>query len=147
MEHGLVDRKGNYDFMFSINTRSRIYFLAVDSQKEMDTWVSMVCKACGLKDTSEVEPNSEISPNRSSPVLTPPGSTKPKPLYVNTSEFNLVASSSAGSQKPSISSPYIHISECFSGKPEPPLPPPRHRSTDSYRHNSSNDDEQVSFMN
>ena len=30
VEHGLVDRKGNYDYMFSTNTRSRIYFLAVD---------------------------------------------------------------------------------------------------------------------
>ena len=46
----MVDRKGNYDFMFSINTRSRSYFLAVDSRKEMDTWVNMVCKACGLKE-------------------------------------------------------------------------------------------------
>ena len=45
-----MDRKGNYDFMFSINTRSRSYFLAVDSRKEMDTWVNMVCKACGLKE-------------------------------------------------------------------------------------------------
>ena len=48
-----MDRKGNYDFMFSINTRSRSYFLAVDSRKEMDTWVNMVCKACGLKENVE----------------------------------------------------------------------------------------------
>ena len=55
MEHGLVDRKGNYDFMFSINTPSRSYFLAVDTRKEMDTWVNMVCKACGLKENAEGE--------------------------------------------------------------------------------------------
>ena len=53
MEHGLVDRKGNYDYMFSINTRSRSYFLAVDSRREMDTWVNMVCKACGLKENAD----------------------------------------------------------------------------------------------
>ena len=53
MEHGLVDRKGNYDYMFSINTRSRSYFSAVDSRREMDTWVNMVCKACGLKENAD----------------------------------------------------------------------------------------------
>ena len=49
----MVDRKGNYDYMFSINTRSRSYFLAVDSRREMDTWVNMVCKACGLKENAD----------------------------------------------------------------------------------------------
>ena len=58
MEHGLVDRKGNYEYMFSINTSTRIYFLAVDTRTEMDTWVNMVCKACGLRDTSEEEEDS-----------------------------------------------------------------------------------------
>ena len=64
VEHGLVDRKGNYDYMFSINTRSRIYFLAVDTQQEMDTWVNVVCKACGLRDTTEdqeKEPPEDLS--------------------------------------------------------------------------------------
>lgn len=142
VEHGLVDRKGNYDFMFSINTRSRIYFLAVDTRKEMDTWVSMVCKACGLRDTSEEDHQTVHSqPPAPAPIITPPVANNKQslPVYVNTIPPSSAAPPSA---KPSISSPYIHISECFSGKPQPPQPPPR--SSESYRHDSSTaDDEQV----
>ena len=140
--------------MFSINTRSRIYFLAVDTRKEMDTWVSMVCKACGLRDTSEEEEAvtaSSSQPSASQPVLVPPlasvssnvngGQHSKLPVYVNTCDFP--SSSSSEAVRPSISSPYIHISECFSGNPEPPLPPPRHRSTDSQL--SSTDEEQIYY--
>lgn len=146
VEHGLVDRKGNYDFMFSINTRSRIYFLAVDTEKEMDTWVNMVCKACGLRDTSEDEKSTpEDSFSTASPTI-----ITSKPIYANalppppTVTMPPPQQSVSSSQKPSISSPYIHISECFSGKP-PPQPPPRLKSIDSTRHDSSTDDEQIYY--
>ena len=180
MEHGLTDRKGNYEYMFSINTSTRIYFLAVDTRNEMDTWVNMVCKACGLRDTSEeeddcaktsesgttasltitaqVQGSSGVTsltsttsrpPPPEPPVRLPP-SNKERPVYQNTP--NLSSTSSSGKptlqqqqQKPSISSPYIHISECFSGK-VPPKPPPRFRSSESAgsnRHDSSTDEEQV----
>lgn len=134
--------------MFSINTRSRIYFLAVDTEKEMDTWVNMVCKACGLRDTTEDEKSTpEDSFSTASPTI-----ITSKPIYANALPPPPTVSmpppppsvSSAPAQKPSISSPYIHISECFSGKP-PPQPPPRLKSIDSSRHDSSTDDEQVSF--
>jgi len=171
VEHGLVDRKGNYEYMFSINTSTRIYFLAVDTRTEMDTWVNMVCKACGLRDTSEEEEDS-AKPSESSltitaqvqgsssqggaaltssrppppepPIRLPP-SNKERPVYQNTP--NLSSSSSGNSVKPSISSPYIHISECFSGK-VPPKPPPRFRSSESAgsnRHDSSTDEEQIYY--
>ena len=179
MEHGLTDRKGNYEYMFSINTSTRIYFLAVDTRNEMDTWVNMVCKACGLRDTSEEEDDcaktsesgttasltitaqvqgssgvtsltSTTRPPPPEPPVRLPPSNKERPVYQNTP--NLSSSSSSGKptlqqqqQKPSISSPYIHISECFSGK-VPPKPPPRFRSSESAgsnRHDSSTDEEQV----
>ena len=76
------------------------------------------------------------------PIRLPP-SNKERPVYQNTP--NLSSSSSGNSVKPSISSPYIHISECFSGK-VPPKPPPRFRSSESAgsnRHDSSTDEEQV----
>ena len=148
MEHGLTDRKGNYEYMFSINTSTRIYFLAVDTRNEMDTWVNMVCKACGLRDTTEDEKSTpEDSFSTASPTI-----ITSKPIYANALPPPPTVSmpppppsvSSAPAQKPSISSPYIHISECFSGKP-PPQPPPRLKSIDSSRHDSSTDDEQVSF--
>ena len=163
VEHGLVDRKGNYDFMFSINTSSRIYFLAVDTQQEMDTWVNMVCKACGLRDTSEEMDSattsevvatstnaSTLASSRQHPGMVPQAAIRSqpaqKPLYENTA--NLSAIPHLTQPKPSISSPYIHISECFSGK-APPKPPPRFRSsesTGSNRHDSSTDDEPVIFF-
>ena len=165
--------------MFSINTSTRIYFLAVDTRNEMDTWVNMVCKACGLRDTSEEEDDcaktsesgttasltitaqvqgssgvtsltSTTRPPPPEPPVRLPPSNKERPVYQNTP--NLSSSSSSGKptlqqqqQKPSISSPYIHISECFSGK-VPPKPPPRFRSSESAgsnRHDSSTDEEQV----
>ena len=157
VEHGLVDRKGNYDYMFSINTRSRIYFLAVDTQQEMDTWVNVVCKACGLRDTTEdqeKEPPEDLSTmnfNTASPTI-----ITSKPVYANALPPPPIVSMPppvpppgsapvSAQQKPAISSPYIHISECFSGKP-PPQPPPRLKSVDSTRHDSSTDDEQVSII-
>jgi len=184
VEHGLVDRKGNYDFMFSINTRSRSYFLAVDSRKEMDTWVNMVCKACGLKENvddveaAEAE-NSisqtpsvqnvpiEVAPKKASTVSTSSSNGPPNDrIYQNTLPFQKPDSGlqdPTTSAKPTVSGPYIHISECFSGKPVPPKPPPRQitsslgssqqhekpinrvPSTGSHRHDSSTDEEQIYF--
>jgi len=153
VEHGLVDRKGNYDYMFSINTPSRIYFLAVDTEKEMDTWVNLVCKACGLRDTTEEKEIPENNPQMNFNTASPTVITT-KPLYANTlpPAPPIVSAPApkppAATPKPSISSPYIHISECFSGKPpyqQAPPPPPRNKSIDSARHDSSTDDEQIYF--
>jgi len=163
VEHGLVDRKGNYDYMFSINTRSRSYFLAVDTVKEMDTWVNMVCKACGLKENVDEQPEAENSVSQTPPSVPAPIEVAPKPLYENTPVVPATAPASAA-PKPSISGPYIHISECYSGKPPPPQrnpqPQPRQingsqqkqppkiepmRSTGSQRHDSSTDEEQIYY--
>jgi len=188
VEHGLVDRKGNYDYMFSINTRSRSYFLAVDSRREMDTWVNMVCKACGLKENAdEVEAENSVNhppslhnvPIDPKPIDVAPmprtsttsnsSTTHGGPTYLNFPPPSITPPQVAppvppaphqNQNKPSISNPYIHISECFSGKPGPPLPPPRQsqsgnqskqptsdpkKSTGSHRHDSSTDEEQIYF--
>lgn len=48
----------NYDFLFSLHTvdsrrpsESRIYYLAANSQEDMDEWVSVLCRTLGLSAT------------------------------------------------------------------------------------------------
>ena len=105
----------------------------------------------------------EVAPR---PSKTSTSSSTHGPIYTNTLHLPKeppAASTGASQQnKPTISNPYIHISECFSGKPVPPQPPPRgssnggngsqfkpappktsKTSTGSHRHDSSTDEEQV----
>lgn len=35
--------------MFTIRTPKRIYYLAAESEEEMNKWVDCVCHVCGLK--------------------------------------------------------------------------------------------------
>lgn len=35
--------------MFDIKTPKRTYYLAAESEKDMNDWVSFVCHVCGLK--------------------------------------------------------------------------------------------------
>ena len=88
--------------MFDIKTPKRIYFLAVDSKDEMTTWVRMICSACGLQSTKDED------------ASYPPPSMTNATLPTQTEEVK--------PESLAISSPYIHISTCYSGKPPPPKP-------------------------
>merc|ERR1719376_785227 len=121
--------------MFDIKTPKRMYFLAVDTKEEMTTWVRMICSACGLQSTKDEVDSSYPPPPPTQPSLTttsqPPPSEDSKPVTSSsTQQNNLMTSSTAAAAlsetasatQPSISSPYIHISTCYSGKPPPPKP-------------------------
>lgn len=43
------DGKSKYHNMFDIKTPKRTYFLAAESEEDMNEWVSFVCHVCGLK--------------------------------------------------------------------------------------------------
>ncbi len=173
--------------MFNIKTSTRTYFLAVDTAEEMDEWVRMVCSACGLRATND-EDSAYTSTITAASASSTSGASGSSPIgnghvYVNAPvassakslpggsgtlgaaalapppQTSLVAPPPPPSSKP-ISSPYIHISECFSGKPggpggppsspptgpPPPKPPPRLKSdsisSSSQRHNSSMEEEE-----
>ena len=51
--------KQRYDHMFDIRTPQRTYYLAADSDEEMNAWAKMVCNACGFKAEQE-DPAEEI---------------------------------------------------------------------------------------
>ena len=106
----------------------------------------------------------EVAPKKASTVSTSSSNGPPNDrIYQNTLPFQKPDSGlqDPTSAKPTVSGPYIHISECFSGKPVPPKPPPRQitsslgssqqhekpinrvPSTGSHRHDSSTDEEQV----
>lgn len=87
--------------MFDIRTPKRVYFLAADSESDMNSWVGCICHVCGLKvfyredeETGSTMTLTRPSPSRSGIEDTPP--TSP--------------TSPTGS-----SGPYFPLSECLSG--------------------------------
>lgn len=45
------DRKQNYQHAFCVKTPKRIFYLAAETDSEMNKWVDCVCQVCGLKAT------------------------------------------------------------------------------------------------
>lgn len=45
----IESRKQRYAHMFDIRTPKRVYFLAADSESDMNGWVGCICHVCGLK--------------------------------------------------------------------------------------------------
>ncbi|KAL0273217.1 UNVERIFIED_CONTAM: hypothetical protein PYX00_005946 [Menopon gallinae] len=95
--------KQNYPHMFDVKTPKRTYYLAAESESDMNKWVDCVCQVCGLKAATEyssvpyTEVPSEgslISPNDAAEIESPPLSPAS-----------------------TVSGPYIPISECITGKP------------------------------
>ncbi|EEB09988.1 GRB2-associated-binding protein, putative [Pediculus humanus corporis] len=84
--------KQNYPHMFDVKTPKRIYYLAADSETDMNKWVDCVCQVC-------VEFNEESNES----LLTPNDTGEPE--------------SPSLSPTSTVSGPYIPISECISGKP------------------------------
>ena len=112
MDIGLTAENGKhkYEFMFDIKTPDRTYYLAVDTKDEMTTWVRMICSTCGLQSTKDEAADTAYSPAAA-------GTAAAVPLKAAEAHPTMTADSS-----PSISSPYIHISTCYSGTKPPPKP-------------------------
>ena len=99
----IESRKQRYAHMFDIRTPKRVYFLAADSESDMNNWVGCICHVCGLKvfyREEDEEPGSTLTLTRPPPSSrsgmedTPPVSP----------------TSPTGS-----SGPYFPLSECVSG--------------------------------
>jgi len=43
------NRKQKYQHMFDVKTPKRVYYLAAESEEDMNRWVEYVCHVCGLK--------------------------------------------------------------------------------------------------
>ncbi|XP_075234904.1 daughter of sevenless [Lycorma delicatula] len=97
------NRKQKYQYMFDVKTPKRTYYLAAETEEDMNKWVDCVCHVCGLKAYLTEENNyfgygvedepsiaEESTQNTDSPPVSPAST---------------------------ISGPYIPISECISGKP------------------------------
>lgn len=42
------NRKQKYQHMFDVKTPKRVYYLAAESEEDMNKWVEYVCHVCGL---------------------------------------------------------------------------------------------------
>lgn len=51
----LEDKKFKFDYLFSIKTQPRTYYLAADTDEELRAWVKYICDICGLKATNDDE--------------------------------------------------------------------------------------------
>lgn len=51
----LEERKLKFDHIFGIKTPNRTYYLAADTEEEMKSWVTCICRVCSLKCTNEDE--------------------------------------------------------------------------------------------
>ncbi|XP_059481715.1 GRB2-associated-binding protein 1 [Neocloeon triangulifer] len=93
--------------LFDLKTPHRTYYLAADSKVEMDKWVECICRICGLK--------AEIDATETSY-----GSVQVEELSFSPMEMSFENQDVTTPTSPSsASTPYIFISECYSGKPPP----------------------------
>ncbi|CAH0559967.1 unnamed protein product [Brassicogethes aeneus] len=90
------ERKLKFDHVFDIKTPGRTYYLAAETEEEMQKWVDNICKVCGLK-SSDDSNDIEIKEESQDGTLTRNNSTTTPVSPVSTN-------------------PYIPISECITGK-------------------------------
>ena len=83
--------------MFDIKTPRRVYYLAAEGEEDMNTWVELVCRVCGLHNFSSESEEGKAEVGE-----------------VDTGSVSAVTS------QPTISGPYMHLSECFTGSQSNP---------------------------
>lgn len=49
----LEHRKQKFEHMFDVKTPRRTYYLAADSEEDMNAWVNCICEVCNLQDLSK----------------------------------------------------------------------------------------------
>ena len=84
--------KIRFQFMFDIKTPRRVYYLAAEGEEDMNTWVDLVCRVCGLHNFTCEKGEGQGGV---------PGGGEEEGSVVT--------------QQPAISGPYMHLSECFTG--------------------------------
>lgn len=103
----LDERKLKFDHVFDIKTPTRTYYLAADTENEMRSWVTCICKVCGLKSTSEEDAQIPM-PCPDVEITEEPNESRRVTLMNNFNETPPIS--------PVSTSPYIPISECITGK-------------------------------
>ncbi|ODM98163.1 Protein daughter of sevenless [Orchesella cincta] len=107
---GPLNVQDRHRYTFHLRTPSRIYYLASDTEQEMNKWVEVLCQVCGLK-IVEDEADGNI-------VYARPSNENSKPLEVQSTDVHHESDDSSPTpSNKSPSGPYIPISECFTGKP------------------------------
>ncbi|KAJ4451076.1 hypothetical protein ANN_02514 [Periplaneta americana] len=108
------NRKQKYQHMFDVKTPKRVYYLAAESEEDMNKWVEYVCHVCGLKAYKDEEDEYDYGPpaEDEEPATTSESLTNEQqdPMLGPVTESPPVSPTST------ISGPYIPISECISGK-------------------------------
>ena len=79
--------KIRFQFMFDIKTPRRVYYLAAEGEEDMNTWVELVCRVCGLHNFSSESEEGKAEVGE-----------------VDTGSVSAVTS------QPTISGPYMHLS-------------------------------------
>ncbi|XP_067121674.1 GRB2-associated-binding protein 1-like isoform X1 [Centruroides vittatus] len=101
----------NNSYGFDVQISNKLYSLIAETDCDMNRWIRYICSVCGLK--RQVE--DDVSYNLPDPIITlPVCSLSSLPSSVQENELSC--------QKKN-SSPYILISECFTGKPIPDISP------------------------
>lgn len=123
----IESRKQRYAHMFDIRTPKRVYFLAADSEEDMNSWVGCICHVCGLKVFYREE---EEEANAAALTLTRPVSTSSSTTSTTTTAANQQLARTLqtnhlalGEDTPPTSpvsptgssGPYFPLSECLSG--------------------------------
>ncbi|XP_066145355.1 protein daughter of sevenless [Euwallacea fornicatus] len=96
----LEEKNLKFEYIFRIKTPHRNYFLAADTEDEMKAWVTCICRVCGLKSTNEEE-------DLAIPMTSPD---------IEITEETLVRTNGSPPISPVSTSPYIHVSDCITGK-------------------------------
>ena len=128
MDIGLTAENGKhkYEFMFDIKNPDRTYYLVVDTKDDMTTWVRMICSTCGLQSTKDEAKAADATYSAAS------GGTAAAAAAIPLKAAE--AQQPTAGSSPSIStSPYFHISTCYSGT----KPPPKPEQTAIVKHSSS----------
>ncbi|KAJ9573822.1 hypothetical protein L9F63_008804, partial [Diploptera punctata] len=110
------NRKQKYQHMFDVKTPKRIYYLAAESEEDMNKWVEYVCHVCGLKAYKDDIEDDGYGPDEEEPATTADTITNEQQEHI----LGPVTESPPVSPTSTISGPYIPISECISGKSLPP---------------------------
>lgn len=124
MDSGLTieSRKQRYAHMFDIRTPKRVYFLAADSESDMNSWVGCICHVCGLKVFYREDEETGSSLTLTRPLSTATSTMTMQSAVGSTLSRTLQASHLLEDTPPTSptsptgsSGPYFPLSECLSG--------------------------------
>ena len=123
MDSGLTieSRKQRYALMFDIRTPKRVYFLAADSESDMNSWVGCICHVCGLKVfyREDEETGSSVTLTRpvsnASSTMATTGVHSAMARTLQVSQLLEDTPPTSPTSPTGSSGPYFPLSECLSG--------------------------------